>query len=316
MTVPKPHTISAVLINYNHSAYIAGALDSALSQTVAFDEIIIIDDCSTDESVAIISERINRFPHARLVRNPHNLGVIQTLNAGMMEASGDYIFFMSADDRYSSQVVEWYQSALAQYPDAAMISGNIRVYNADTGIERAFTLPFEQKVARYERADLERIAHKRSVTFYGGANLMRRDILTAANGHLEPLEWHADWFLYLLIACRYPFVVIPKEFICIRQAKAQYSHACYDWKKQRPVIEAFIRILHDDYPDAYPFFRRSGLLPTYDFQCLLLLLAKKRLRGYLTPLLAWRLLTYKPLRTIGRLLPDNARIKIRLWLRV
>ncbi len=307
---------SAVLINYNHGAYIAQALDAALNQTVPFDEVLIVDDASTDDSVALIEARIRDLPQARLVRNARNMGINTTLNIGTREATGDFIFIISADDRYSLEIVEWCKQAAERFPDAAMICGNARIWNVATGRERVFLLPFPQVLARYTRADMAGVAQHRNFTFYGGATIMNRQAMLELGGHLEALAWHADWFLYLLLACRYPFAVIPHECITVRQAEEQYSHACHDWKQQRPVIAALIHTLQKDYPDTYDFFRNSALLPTYDIQALFLLLGDKTLRHYLTPLLAWRLLTYKPLRAIGRLLPDDLRARIRILLRV
>ena len=312
----KNYSISAILLNYNHGAYIDNALDAALNQTVPFDEVIIIDDASTDNSVQLINKRIEGKQNVRLIQNPHNLGITSTINKGVKEATGDFIFIISADDKYNNRIVEFCKPVIEQYPDIAMVAGNARVCNSDTGKERVFTIPFPQEVGRYSREDLEEVARKRAFTFYGGATLISRDAMVKAGGHLENLKWHADWFLYLLVGCRHPFAVVPEEFIQIRQTSDQYSHACYDWKKQRPVIEEFIITLQKDYPKEYIFFRDSGLLPTYDFAALLLLLKDNMLREYLTPLLVWRLMTYKLFRVVGRLLPDDLRSKIRQLVRV
>lgn len=307
---------SSVLLNYNHGAYIARALDGIVNQTVPFDEIIVMDDGSTDDSAAVIEERIRNVPQARLIRNPKNMGVVAAANAGLQAATGDFIFFMSADDDYSPRIVEWCRQALRTYPDVAMVSGHARICNADTGKDRAFALPFPQAEGRYTSRDIEAVARTRNFTFYGGANLIRRDVMIKAGGHLPALQWHADWFLYLVVACRHPFAAVPEEFIRFRQSGAQYSHACHDWSKQERVIAALIATLKNDFPEEYGFFRRCGLLPTYDLQALFLLAWNAALRDYLTPLLAWRLLTYKPLRLVGRLLSDSWRGQARKWLRV
>jgi glycosyltransferase involved in cell wall biosynthesis len=316
VTAIKRPTCSAIILNYNHSAYLPSVLNVVLDQTVPFDEIIIVDDASTDNSVELINDRIHDIPQARLVKNPKNLGVVLTLNVGLKEAKGDFVFYISADDNYSPHIVEWCRLVLERYPNSAMISGNVRICNSVTGTERAFFLSFPQETGYYSRQDLSAAAKKRVITFYGGANLIRRDAMIEAGGHLESLKWHADWFVYLLIAYRHPFAVIPHEFTRIRQSSGQYSHACYDWKTQKPVIEAFIRTLKDRYPDEYGFFRTNALLPTYDIETFFLLLLDKTLRHYLTPLLIWRLLTYKSLRMAGRLLPDAMRPSIRRLLRV
>lgn len=316
MLSPSPVRFSAILVNYNHGRFIANALNAAMRQTMPFDEILIIDDASTDDSIKVIKAQLQSAPNARLLQNPQNLGVIGTCNRGLQEARGDFIFYMAADDDYSLGLVESWRAALAAYPDVAMISGNTRIRNYVTNKERLFVLPFSDMPGRYTRADIETAAKRRAFTFNIGANVMRRDAIIAAGGLLPDLHWHCDWFLYLLIAIRYPFAVLPQEFACIRESGGQYSRACFNWRKQKPVIQAFIRILENDYPDAYEIFRQAALLPTYDLETLGLCLADPALRRYLTPLLCWRLLTYKLWRMGRKLCPDFLRAPMRRFLRV
>ena len=312
----KTHTFSAVIANYNHSELIMNTLDAALGQTIPFDEIIIIDDASTDNSVAVIEKRIAGHANARLIKSPKNQGVVATVNLGLHQAVGDFIFFMSADDEFNHHIVEWCQPVLAAYPDVGMICGNISVHNIDTGDERQFRLPFPQVMARYTVDDITAIAKNRSFTFLGGANMLRREAMIRVGNQVPELKWSGDWLLYLLLGYRHPFAVIPETFIRIRQTSDQYSNGIHVWETQRPVIENFIRILQRDYPNEYPLFRRTAVLPSYDIQTLFMLLGDKSLRHYLTPLLVWRLLSFKALRSIGRLLPDTLQNSLRKLLRV
>ncbi len=317
MLQPKARpTCTAIMVNYNHSLYIGHALDDALNQTIPFDEIIIIDDASTDNSVDIIRQRIAGFSYVRLMQNEKNLGIEPTVNIGLKEATGDFIYFMSADDRYSRTIIEWCRPVLEEMPDIGMVSGNAIVSNAETGMNRLFVLPFPQVRGRYRAEDIAVIAKKRGFTFYGGANLIRRKAILEVQEYLPLFKWHSDWFLYLYMGCRYTFAVVPETFIRIRQTRDQYSHACYDWNKQKHVIAPLLHTLQQYYPEEYKFFRDNALLPTYDIQALGLLLADSKLRHYLTPLLFWRLLTYKLLRALGRALTDDQRAKLRRLLRV
>ena len=312
----KKYKISGFLLNYNHAEFVAGALSDALNQTVPFDEIVIIDDASTDNSVEVIKSIVGNNPRVRIIKNEKNLGVIATLNRGVEEAKGDYVYILSADDRYDTRIVEFCREAIDKFPGVAMIAGNAKVYVEELKRTRVFKLPFPQVVVSYSRRDLEKMARKRAFTFLGGASLMRRDAILEAGNHLPELKWHADWFLYLLVASKGGFVVVPEQFIEIRQTGGQYSAACFDWNQQKHVIKDFIRILKERYPNEYDFFSNNALLPTYDYQALLMIIKDSDLRGYLTPLLAWRLLTYKPFRLLGKMLSDEMRDKIRRFLRV
>lgn len=314
-TGTKP-SISAVLVNHNHGTFLPNAIKGVLGQSVPFDEIIVVDDASTDNSVAIIENQIQDAPQARLIKNSQNQGVVAALNRGMHAVTGDFVVFLAADDRYSPQMLEWCHRFLVQHPDVAMISGNARTVHADTGVEQEFTLPFPQEMGVYGAEDIRKIAKERAFTFFGGANIFRRTALLEIGGQHEELKWHADWFLYLQMACRYRFGVVPVELVSQRRTRMDYSRASHDWRAQRPVLETFLRLLKKEYPQEYVFFRECGLLPTYDMEALPLLLADEGLRDYLTPLLAWRLLTYKPLRAAGQYVPPQLREDIRRLARI
>ena len=91
---------TSVLINcYNYADYVGAAIDSVHQQTQTVDELIIVDDGSTDDSAQKIEERISGMPYARLVRQP-NQGQLSAFDRGVSEATGDLIFFLDADDCY------------------------------------------------------------------------------------------------------------------------------------------------------------------------------------------------------------------------
>lgn len=102
------------LINsYNYSKYVVAAIDSALRQTVPFDEIIIVDDGSTDESVNKIREQYGANEKIRLITK-ENQGQLSCFVEGFLASTGDIIFFLDADDMYTETYLE---KALRFYAD-------------------------------------------------------------------------------------------------------------------------------------------------------------------------------------------------------
>src|SRR5260370_22041932 len=75
----EPPTVSVLLPNYNHAAFLPRALQALANQTLQAAEIIIVDDASSDESVAIIESYATSLPNLRLIRNSQNLGVNRSL---------------------------------------------------------------------------------------------------------------------------------------------------------------------------------------------------------------------------------------------
>lgn len=96
--------VSVLITTYNHEKYIAQALDSVVNQLVDFDyEVIIGDDCSSDNTVEIIESFKSRasFP-VKLLLNQKNLGVTKNIQQCLKHCSGEFIAFLEGDDYWLS----------------------------------------------------------------------------------------------------------------------------------------------------------------------------------------------------------------------
>lgn len=89
--------VSIVMPVYNVEPYLPTGIDSVLSQTMKDFELIIVEDCSTDGSLAVC-ERYAVHPRVRLIRNERNYGLGLSRNLGMKAARGKYIYFFDSDD--------------------------------------------------------------------------------------------------------------------------------------------------------------------------------------------------------------------------
>lgn len=98
--------VSVIIPVYNSSKTIEKTIESVLSQSYADFEIIIIDDCSTDNSFEIIQELSKNDNRIILYRNQKNLGVAKTRNVGISMAKGEFISFLDSDDIWKSSKLE------------------------------------------------------------------------------------------------------------------------------------------------------------------------------------------------------------------
>ncbi len=90
--------VSLIIPNYNNARFIGVCLGSALAQTRAFDEIIVVDDASTDESVAIIEEVIVQARQVRLIALSKREGVSAARNRAIRAATSTFVTTLDADD--------------------------------------------------------------------------------------------------------------------------------------------------------------------------------------------------------------------------
>ena len=89
--------VSVIIPAYNCIRYIGMALDSALTQDVPM-EILVINDCSPDDLDGFMAKNYSQYPQIRYLKNEKNLGVAETRNRGVRLARGKYVAFLDADD--------------------------------------------------------------------------------------------------------------------------------------------------------------------------------------------------------------------------
>lgn len=91
-------TIAVVIPNRNDYGPLRKCLDSVLNQDVVPDQIIVVDDESTDDSLAVIQKKMRNIPGAKIVINPTRLGTMGALNEGLNHVTCDYVLFLSSND--------------------------------------------------------------------------------------------------------------------------------------------------------------------------------------------------------------------------
>jgi len=110
-------TVSLIIPCYNYGHFVAEAIESALLQTYPPDEILFIDDASSDNSVEV-AKRYE--PKIRIEVNSRNLGVVENFKKAVSLTNGDYVCFLGADNRFRGDYIEKCKSVLDTYPEVAI----------------------------------------------------------------------------------------------------------------------------------------------------------------------------------------------------
>lgn len=103
--------VSIIIPVYKVEKYIVRCIESVICQTYRQLEVILVDDCSPDNSMAVVKETIQNSEKSRdltfrYLRHDHNRGLSAARNTGIDAASGDYIFFLDSDDELVSDCIE------------------------------------------------------------------------------------------------------------------------------------------------------------------------------------------------------------------
>ena len=98
--------ISIIMAAYNAEKTIGFAIDSVLEQTYEDFELLVINDCSTDDTETIVKEYAKKDCRIKLINNPRNLGVSLTRLEGLKQAKGDWIAILDSDDAWMPEKLE------------------------------------------------------------------------------------------------------------------------------------------------------------------------------------------------------------------
>lgn len=105
-------TVSIIVATYNCASYIEDALDSVFRQTYRDVELVVTDDCSSDDSVAVTTRWIeahkNRFSRVVTTRTDKNSGVTANYNTGLRAARGEWVKCLDGDDMLTDDAIETY----------------------------------------------------------------------------------------------------------------------------------------------------------------------------------------------------------------
>lgn len=164
--------ISIGIPTYNRSRGISRTLRSIWAQRYPHVEVIISDNCSTDNTEQVVLDIAKHHPAIRYHRQERNIGMIQNFEYVLRNATGKYFMWIADDDELEKGVLLKYVSFLESHSDYSLVSGEIKYWlnNKQDVIERGFT--FEQK-----SSSLRVIGYYAKVV-YGGMihGLMRREL--------------------------------------------------------------------------------------------------------------------------------------------
>jgi glycosyltransferase involved in cell wall biosynthesis len=206
---------SVIIPLYNKSKYIKKTLQSVLNQNFLDFEIIVVDDGSTDNSLAIVKQ----FEDRRLkIYKQENKGVSAARNKGISNAKGAYLALIDADDLWYSNHLTELKHQIIQFPDAGLYCNNYEIYlDANTKRNAQFNFNYNTDcllVKEYFRASIiNSVAWTSAVAF-------TKEKFNAVDGFNVNLDTSEDLDLWIKLALRYTISFNP----CLTMSYRYYIH--------------------------------------------------------------------------------------------
>lgn len=253
MTSP---TLSVLMPNYNHAAYLAEAIAGIVGQSRPPDEFLILDDASRDNSLDVITPFLDQYPFIRLIRHERNQGVNAACQRLFAEARGDYVFSAAADD---IRLPDFFQNAMSmaeRFPQAGLVFGIVSTID-EQGREL-----FSSALSRWQEAcyaDPQRflreyLAVERPSHSATSAAIYRRDAMQEVGGYRADLGPWADTFAFRAIGLKYGVCYLPVEGVQSRVIVGSYSHQTrvQPWKTLDLIARAVSTMQSPEFSDRFP----------------------------------------------------------------
>lgn len=215
--------LSIVLPVFNAAEYLKDAIDSVLNQTFGDWELLIADDGSSDSSVSIIEQYVQRDPRIKHFPNHANIGYLQTCNKLFLLAKGDLVTFQDADDISMPNRFEEQVRFLKMNPEC-MLVGTHALYFQNCPHE-----PFMFK--RFATKDAEIKEQLFSGNQFCGASVMFRKKLFEKIGFYKVFFdriGNEDYDYFFRASQLFQVANIPMELYCVRNSKNSISRTIKD----------------------------------------------------------------------------------------
>lgn len=217
--------VTMIVLCYNQSRFVVETLEGVKDQTYKNTELVIIDDCSTDDSVAVIERWLNENKiQCAFIRHQKNQGICKSLNEALVITTGKYISETAADDVWLPDKIERQVAIMESQPDTVGVLYSETFHMDENGyrgsrllIDMCWNLP------EMPQGDVLDVLMRGSF-IPGPSTLIRRRCYDKVGLYDEDLPWE-DWDMWMRIARHYSFIYSPFPSAVYRIHSNSIAHA-------------------------------------------------------------------------------------------
>lgn len=191
-------TVSIVLPCYNGAGHLAQSIDSVIAQTFTDWELIIVNDCSKDNSLEIMQRYAEKDSRIKVVNNDVNLKLPASLNRGFSFAKGKYLTWTSHDNRMDETMLDEFVHYLDEHPEIGLVTANYAAFSLSTG-QQLYEVSMDDPQGR--------LPHHNTICY---AFMYRREVLETVGGYDEKLFLIEDYEYWIRIWLKYKIGKVDK----------------------------------------------------------------------------------------------------------
>ncbi len=217
--------VSMIVLSYNHSRFILETLESVRAQTYKNTELIIIDDCSSDDSVSIIERWLQENAiSCTFIRHQKNQGICKSLNEALAVATGKYISMIGSDDIWLPDKIARQVEIMESQPEdvGVLYSDAFQMDQYGHRLPETFITAHRRLPEMPQGWILDTLVEDNFI--HGIATLIRRSCYDKVGWYDENLPWE-DWDMWMRIARHYRFIFSPTPVATYRVHPESLSHS-------------------------------------------------------------------------------------------
>ncbi|WP_264523244.1 glycosyltransferase family A protein [Flavobacterium sp. N502536] len=226
--------VTIICLCYNHEKFVIESLHSVICQDYAFVELIIVDDCSTDNSKNKIKEWLVNYPKVAFIANKTNLGNTKSFNKALKLAQGDYIIDLAADDVLvpncvSLQIKTFKEST---FKNLGIVYGNAELIT-EKGKFDSYYFPANHNrktIETKQTGDIYLSVLSGIDSICSVSSMAKKTVYDSLNGYDEKLSYE-DLDFWIRASRIYEFDFIDEILIKKRISKNSLTSNFYDNKK-------------------------------------------------------------------------------------
>ncbi len=219
----KQPEVSICIPTYNYGRYIGEAIESVLAQDFKDYELIIIDDCSDDDTENTVNFYKQHNPSIKFIKNEANVGMVQNWNFCLETARGKYVKFLFADDKLvGNQSIRLMYDSLETYKEAVMVCSARIVIDDHSNPTNTWNCMKEDALVSGREMVRQCLLEQRNIIGEPTAVMFRREI--GMRGFDPAYKQLVDLEMWLHLLSRGDLLYLTEPLVAFRQHFAQQSH--------------------------------------------------------------------------------------------
>ena len=237
-------TLAVVIPNYNDGKFISRCVRSVMNQSVAANEVIVVDDCSTDDSIDTIQALAAEFPTLRVMRLDVNQGVYGAIAKGRATITSEYVMFLSANDFLLQGQMARAKKCLALNPGVGLWSSMGWWVDEEDQLLGPIAISIPAICDQYfSPLQCRELAHRFGSWFAGPSVVYNNKVLEGVGAfNAEFLGW-ADLICALKVAGKAGAVFSPQPFVALRRHSGSYLF--YTLLETERLLQVIKKIVND-----------------------------------------------------------------------